>query len=131
MYRKTSPSSAPNGVPTPTATPPPASENKKFTPAAVIKTPAFKADVPEGDSPKSLATEPAVAPPKEEQLPEPANPVKTQEEDVKGESDDREHDIYAEAALQCKFSYPDIPLNNTNDLPGSIENREECMMCSG
>merc|ERR1711977_341403 len=69
MYRKTSPSSAPNGVPTPTATPPPASENKKFTPAAVIKTPA----------------------------------VKTQEEDVKGESDDREHDIYAEAALQCSI----------------------------
>jgi ribonucleoside-diphosphate reductase subunit M1 len=79
-----------------------ASENKKFTPAAVIQTPAFKADVPEGDSPKSLATEPATAPLKEEQLPEPANPVKAQEEDVKGESDGREQDIYAEAALQCK-----------------------------
>ncbi|CZT12450.1 ribonucleoside-diphosphate reductase large chain [Rhynchosporium agropyri] len=118
MYRKTtSPntnSAVLNGVPTPTATPPPMSENKKFTPAAVIKTPAFKADVPEGESPKALATEPATAPPKEEQLPEPANPVKSQEEDVKDESDDRENDIYAEAALQC-----------------SIENREACEMCSG
>ncbi|PBP17003.1 ribonucleotide reductase large subunit [Diplocarpon rosae] len=114
MYRKTAPSSTPNGVPTPTATPPPISENKKFTPAAVLNTPAFKADVPEGDSPKSLATRPENSPPKEEQLPEPAVAMKKQDEDVKEESEDREQDIYAEAALQC-----------------SIENKEECLMCSG
>ncbi|OWP01678.1 hypothetical protein B2J93_2391 [Marssonina coronariae] len=114
MYRKTAPSSSPNGVPTPTATPPPMAENKKFTPAAVLNTPAFKADVPEGDSPKSLATQPENSPPKEEQLPEPAVAIKKQDEDVKEESEDREHDIYAEAALQC-----------------SLENREECLMCSG
>ena len=118
MYRKASPSSAPNGVPTPTATPPPASENKKFSPAAVIKTPAFKADIPEGDSPKALATEPAAAPPKEEQLPEPAVPVKKQDEDTKEGSDDREHDIYAEAALQCKS--PIAPKLNLADSSQAV-----------
>jgi ribonucleoside-diphosphate reductase subunit M1 len=99
----TTTNSVPNGVPTPTATPPPASENKKFSPAAVIKTPVFKADAEEGESPKSLATEPAVAPPKEEQLPEPAVMVGKQEEDKAEVTAERENDIYAEAVLQCKF----------------------------
>jgi len=104
MYAKRSNiiSGAPNGIPTPTTTPPPASENKKFDAAAVVKAPAFKADIPEGESPKSLATEPAALPSKVS-LPEAA--VK-QEEDSKKESDERENDIYAEAALQCKFFKP-------------------------
>lgn len=93
----------PNGVPTPTATPPPASENKKFDPAAVVKPPPFKADVSEGDSPKSLATEPTTAIPKDEQLPEPAVKKEKQAEDVEEESGERENDIYAEAVLSCKL----------------------------
>jgi ribonucleoside-diphosphate reductase subunit M1 len=113
MYAKRSNiSAAPNGIPTPTTTPPPASEQKKFDAAAVVKAPVFKADVPEGESPKSLATEPTVLPSKVS-LPEPALENKKQEEDSKEESADRENDIYAEAALQCKFlilaSSPGLP----------------------
>jgi ribonucleoside-diphosphate reductase subunit M1 len=96
--------SSSNGVPTPTTTPPPAFEAKKFAPSSnpvPIKTPAFKADVEEGDSPKALATEPT-APIKEEELPEPALEIKKQEEDKPADSADREHDIYAEAVLACK-----------------------------
>ncbi|TVY35718.1 Ribonucleoside-diphosphate reductase large chain [Lachnellula subtilissima] len=114
MYMKqNSNTSAPNGVPTPSTTPPPASEKKKLAPTPV-KAPVFKADVEEGDSPKSLATEPATKPPKVEELPEPTVPAKKQEEDNATESTERENDIYADAVLQC-----------------SIENREECLMCSG
>lgn len=106
---------SPNGMPTPTATPPPTSENKKFSPPSKKEStvlPTFKADVEEGDSPKALATDPIEMPAKEE-LPEPAvNDVK-QEEDTEG-SEARENDIYAQKVLQC-----------------SIENREECVMCSG
>lgn len=93
-----------NGVPTPNATPPPTSENKKFTTSTEvpIKAPAFKADADEGDSPKALATDPVSIPPKEEQLPEPALNVKNQEEDAATESATREQDIYADAALACK-----------------------------
>jgi ribonucleoside-diphosphate reductase subunit M1 len=99
---------SPNGVPTPTTTPPPASENKKFAPVATpVKAPVFKADVPEGDSPKVLATNPGTTPPKEEQLPEPEVEVKKQEEDA--ESQAREGDIYADAVLACKsHSYPQL-----------------------
>jgi len=94
----------PNGVPTPTATPPPASENKKFT-ASALKTPAFKADAEEGDSPKVLPSEPTGALPTEEQLPEPGLAKKIQEEDKKDESEERENDIYADAVLQCKQTH--------------------------
>jgi ribonucleoside-diphosphate reductase subunit M1 len=100
----------PNGVPTPTATPPPSSGQKKFSPAAVVKAPVFKADVPEGDSPKSLATEPEALPPKEEELPAPSVAVKEQAEDKTEESEEREQDIYADAVLQCKF--PSCPAGN-------------------
>ena len=120
----------PNGVPTPTATPPPSSEQKKFSPATV-KPPAFKADLPEAESPKSLATEPENAPPKEEELPAPAVAAKKQEEDIKVESDEREHDIYADAVLQCKFPFL-IPCQpRLTIITGSIDNKEECLMCSG
>jgi ribonucleoside-diphosphate reductase subunit M1 len=98
---------SPNGVPTPTSTPPPVSDIKKFAPAATegpLKAPAFKADAEEGDSPKALATEPAAAPPKEEQLPDPALDTKKQEEDTDAESAGREQDIYADAVLACRSS---------------------------
>lgn len=94
-------SNAPNGVPTPTTTPPPLSETKKYTPA-----PTFRADVEEGESPKSLATEPSILPPKVEELPEPAVKSPNQEEDKTEESEEREHDIYAEAVLECKDPNP-------------------------
>ncbi|KAH8821285.1 ribonucleotide reductase [Xylogone sp. PMI_703] len=115
MYAKTNsgPTDTQNGVPTPTTTPPPNGEIKKLG-AGIISNPVFKADVEEGDSPKSLATEPATYPPKEEQLPEPAIQVKKQEEDKDQDSNEREHDIYADAVLAC-----------------SIENKDECIMCSG
>jgi ribonucleoside-diphosphate reductase subunit M1 len=136
MYVKQSPNSTtnvPNGVPTPTTTPPPSSEQKKFAPAA---SPGFKADTEEGSSPKSLATEPASAPPKEEELPEPALKGAKQEEDKDRESEEREHDIYADAVLQCKPppQTPPLPWHDEAPLtipPGSIDNREECLMCSG
>ncbi|KAL8697963.1 MAG: hypothetical protein Q9201_006830 [Fulgogasparrea decipioides] len=110
-----------NGMPTPTATPPPVSaegENKKLVAppskeSAVL--PTFKADIEEGDSPKSLATDPTGEPLKEEGLPEPAVKAgdKDQDEDKDETSAGREEDIYADKVLQC-----------------SIENKEACVILS-
>ena len=94
--------SSPNGMPTPTATPPPVSENQKFSPSAKTQQspPVFKADIDEGESPRTLATEPSGTPKEEEALPEPAlSGVAKQEEDV---DTDREGDIYAQKVLACK-----------------------------
>lgn len=101
MYMKQqSAVNSPNGVPTPTSTPPPTSENKKLTDApTVVK--AFKADVPEGESPKALATEPESEIPKDEAL---DAKKETETEDKKEDSEEREHDIYADAVLACKSS---------------------------
>ncbi|KAI0413439.1 ribonucleoside-diphosphate reductase large chain [Xylaria grammica] len=106
-----------NGVPTPSTTPPPVNEIT-VTEAVVPSTnaPTFKADAPEGESPKALATEPTDKP-KADELPEAAlgdNKSSPQDEDNEDESKEREYDIYAEAALSC-----------------SIENPEACVMCSG
>ncbi|KAF1988095.1 hypothetical protein K402DRAFT_352927 [Aulographum hederae CBS 113979] len=103
-----------NGVPTPSSTPPPASENKRIssTPKKdAMAAPPFKADVEEGDSPKVLATDP-----KGDVLVKQELEVETpgQEEDADEDSKDREGDIYADAVLQC-----------------SIENKDACVMCSG
>ncbi|KAJ3577221.1 hypothetical protein NPX13_g3350 [Xylaria arbuscula] len=103
-----------HGVPTPSATPPLPKEAAVVAPAVSAST--FKADVPEGESPKALATEPTEKP-KAEALPEAAlEDVKSppQDEDNEDKSKEREYDIYADAVLTC-----------------SIENREECIMCSG
>lgn len=91
---------------------------------ATTKTPApFKADLDEGASPTILSTEPADLTAADEELPAPALPVngarpqpkdKTQVEDKDDVSRDREGDIYSAKVLQC-----------------SIENKEECVMCSG
>ncbi|KAK3988150.1 ribonucleoside-diphosphate reductase large chain [Cladorrhinum sp. PSN332] len=118
MYQKDSaPSGLGNGVPTPSTTPPPiktpaASEVKKPL-ASPAKPPAFKADVPEGDSPKALPTEP-IEKPKLESIGSPALEGKKDVEDEEGDSKEREVDIYSEAVLAC-----------------SIENPEACVMCSG
>ncbi|KAF2117798.1 ribonucleotide reductase [Lophiotrema nucula] len=101
---------APNGVPTPTATPPPASENKRLSTDNALASKPFTADAEEGDSPKLISAEPTTKP-TEEELPEAA--IK-QEEDSDTESGAREGDIYADAVLAC-----------------SIENKEACVMCSG
>lgn len=74
----------------------------------VMKT--FQADTPEPKSPEVLVSEPLGAPDEELSL----ERKKVQEEDKEESSKDREVDIYAEAALQC-----------------SIDNKEECLMCSG
>ncbi|KKA18020.1 Ribonucleoside-diphosphate reductase [Rasamsonia emersonii CBS 393.64] len=60
------------------------------------------------DSPRVLATDPGTSPPRDEQL------KGGQEEDAEENSEEREHDIYAQKVLQC-----------------SIENKEACLMCSG
>ncbi|TQS34892.1 hypothetical protein Golomagni_04708 [Golovinomyces magnicellulatus] len=86
-------------------------EKKKSGPVAIVRLPGFKADQPEGESPKSLATEPVDSPPKFE---EPITREASQVEDDKIETKERENDIYADAVLEC-----------------SIENKEECTMCSG
>jgi ribonucleoside-diphosphate reductase subunit M1 len=113
MYQAKTPngaadSASPNGVPTPTATPPPqlngaAKENP-------LDTKPIKADVEEGASPKVLAAEPN-GKPADEELTAPAN---KQNEDEGDESTTRESDIYSDAVLAC-----------------SIENKEACVMCSG
>lgn len=118
-----------NGIPTPSATPPPAYEDKKLSPpskkeSAVL--PTFKADIDEGESPKVLAVEPVEPLPKEE-LPEAAE---KQEEDAE-DSAAREGDIYAQKVLQCRFPFVEMATMEANTLTGSIENREECIMCSG
>lgn len=102
---------APNGVPTPSQTPPPMASKPV---AAPLATPAFKADVEEGGSPKMVAADENTKPVAltgDEELKVPGAP---QSEDKKDESESREGDIYAEAVLAC-----------------SIENPESCLMCSG
>ena len=95
-----------NGVPTPSATPPPANEAAVVGPAVSAARPStFKADAPEGESPKALPTEPTEKP-KPEALPESAledakSPA--QDEDNEDKSKEREYDIYADAVLTCKY----------------------------
>ena len=102
VRKPSEPTMSPNGMPTPSATPPPTTEDKlpllmkkETTPA-----PVFQADAEEGDSPKVLATDPVNLPSKQE-LPEPMENGVKQEEDTE-ESKDREGDIYAQKVLQCK-----------------------------
>ncbi|CAJ2510815.1 Uu.00g064400.m01.CDS01 [Anthostomella pinea] len=106
-----------NGVPTPSATPPPMGVAKAGNTVAVpANPPPFKADVEEAESPKALATEPSEKL-KAEELPEgtlEGKKTPLQDEDKDGESKEREYDIYADAVLAC-----------------SIENPESCVMCSG
>lgn len=105
-----------NGIPTPSITPnstsPPLTPvvNKEAA-ARVMASPSkpkntpYKADQPEGESPKALPIEPAGEKPAEESLPEPAvngSKPNGQSEDKDVDSEQREMDIYSEAVLQCK-----------------------------
>ena len=127
---------SPEAPPTPIATPPVNEENKKFSPpnkkeSKVLPQPSFKADIDEGDSPKTLATEPTGLP-KEDALPEPA--LKEGDEEDGKESKDREGDIYAEKVLACKAPRQPKLFGTSgmaNASTGSIENPESCVMCSG
>ncbi|KAI1165848.1 ribonucleoside-diphosphate reductase large chain [Nemania serpens] len=120
MYAKRQDSivvNSPHGVPTPSTTPPPPRETTVVEPVvSATKVLTFKADVPEGESPKALPTEPTENL-KAEALPEAAlegEKSLQQDEDNEDKSKEREYDIYADAVLAC-----------------SIENPEECVMCSG
>ena len=88
-----------NGVPTPTSTPPPMTENKPFISSTMKR--VVSGDSIDGGSPKVLATEP-VGTPKEESL----DNKRPQEEDQQSESEDREGDIYAQKVLACKLNNP-------------------------
>ncbi|KAH6646082.1 ribonucleotide reductase [Truncatella angustata] len=104
---------SPNGVPTPSTTPPPVAK----VVASPLKEVPFKADQDESESPKALPTEPAEKPNKIEELSDPAIDNKKapqQSEDQDNTTKEREYDIYNEAVLAC-----------------SIENPESCVMCSG
>jgi ribonucleoside-diphosphate reductase subunit M1 len=134
MYMTKQPATeSPNGVPTPSSTPPPSAEVMKEiaattedvspipSPAAKKRTasalthPPFKADQEEGGSPKVLAADVSAAQQvKDEELADAAKKLNLQEEDAEKDSEDRDGDIYADAVLQC-----------------SIENKEACIMCSG
>jgi ribonucleoside-diphosphate reductase subunit M1 len=96
------------GVPTPVATPPPALELKTGPAVNALASKPFKADIEDGDSPKVLASDPDNKP-DEDKL----SKIK-QDEDAEEDSNGRDGDIYADAALAC-----------------SIENPESCVMCSG
>lgn len=100
-----------NGVPTPSTTPPPIRSVSQSKPVLSPSQPVpFKADQPEGESPKALPIEPSETV-KDESLDSEKPP---QNEDKDDESKEREMDIYSEAVLAC-----------------SIENPESCVMCSG
>jgi ribonucleoside-diphosphate reductase subunit M1 len=110
MYATKAPNGASdsNGVPTPVATPPPATDSKTAPLENALAGKPFKADAEEGDSPKVLASDP-ISKPDEEVLSK-----DKQEEDAEEGTTGRDGDIYADAVLAC-----------------SIENPEACVMCSG
>ena len=109
--------STPNGVNSAVLPPTPPVEEVTSTakPATITRAtphdiPVFRADTDEGESPRLLTSDPTGSPRDEEEL----RLSNMQTEDTAKESESREGDIYADAVLQC-----------------SIENKEECVMCSG
>jgi ribonucleoside-diphosphate reductase subunit M1 len=89
-----------NGMPTPSTTPPPALgvASKPRVVESPNKPVPMKADVPEGNSPKTLPTEPADTV-EDEELRD-ATKKSNQTED--NEDADRERDIYSDAVVACK-----------------------------
>lgn len=125
--------SAGNSTSTRATTPPPKSDPQARPMASPTEPATMKADAEEGGSPKSLATDGAGDE-------KPANGGKTKGQDEDGnESKEREMDIYSEAVIACKdprLTYPkpqplEIMLTRNSLSPGSIENPEACVMCSG
>lgn len=92
---------ASNVMPTPSAAPPPASGSASRPVASPSKPKPFKADQEEGESPKALPTQPA-GEPKMEELADPALNTPKDSEDQDEDSQEREHDIYADAVLACE-----------------------------
>ena len=126
-----------NGSESPESTPAPASIKKQAAVPIPNGSVVSKADIEEWESPKTLATDPGSVPDKEEQLPEAATKglKKKQEEDVEGTSSTREGDIYADKVLACK-NFPTCSVTfgaklTDCGLTGIIENKEDCVMCSG
>ncbi|KAK1778427.1 ribonucleotide reductase [Copromyces sp. CBS 386.78] len=116
--------STPNGTkdtPTPTSTPPPVTEATEAPvqsdprPRPLVspaKNAGFKADFPEPESPKALATEPIA---KTQDIGSPLLEKKEgQNEDKDEENEKREGDIYDSKVIAC-----------------AIDNPEACEMCSG
>ncbi len=120
---------APNGMPTPSATPPPTTVSPPSKKDSAVL-PTFKADADEGDSPKTLATDPIGTLDKEDLADPLASVAKKQEEDAE-DGVARESDIYAEKVLHCKFLVLITRDISTKVPTGSIENKDACVMCSG
>ncbi|KAK5044962.1 ribonucleotide-diphosphate reductase subunit rnr1 [Exophiala bonariae] len=93
-----------NGIPTPTSTPPPSSEDKQLV-SKLAKTRLSDGISSEEPSPKVLPTDPVGTPDVEESL-ESRALKKVQVEDQESDSEEREGDIYAQKVLACKYPYP-------------------------
>ena len=98
-----------NGMPTPTATPPPSNELKTFPPVASVKKSSrlSEGEDSEESSPRALPTDPPEKVELDDGLPDEevkaVSQKKMQEEDDQENSEDREGDIYAQKVLACKF----------------------------
>jgi len=107
MYASKTPNNAPapslNGIPTPTATPPPGTEERQLV-TRLAKTGSSEGTSSEEPSPKVLPTDPIDALDVDESLEGRAS-KKIQEEDKESDSEEREGDIYAQKVLQCKSGF--------------------------
>jgi ribonucleoside-diphosphate reductase subunit M1 len=119
MYMQKPSSAISNGVPTPVNTPPPA--------AAL----SHKSESEASNSPEVLATDPPISTPHEEEELSETLKAKNQDEDAEKTSEEREADIYADKVLACKSSSHASNISRTDRNKGSIENKEDCIMCSG
>ena len=126
---KTPNGAAVTGIPTPAATPPVSSEQKRFSPKANKVSEPIIPNVEDGDSPRALATDPQDLV-DENALPDSALGDKNTQEEDGSDSEEREQDIYNSKVIACKLMNQNH-LTMADDDPGSIENPEACVMCSG
>ncbi|KEF52662.1 ribonucleoside-diphosphate reductase large chain [Exophiala aquamarina CBS 119918] len=89
-----------NGIPTPTSTPPPSTEDKQLI-SKLAKTRLSDGMSSEEPSPKVLPTDPVGTPDVDESL-ESRTTKKIQDEDQQSDSEEREGDIYAQKVLMCE-----------------------------
>ena len=106
-----------NGIPTPTSTPPPSSEDKQLV-TKLAKTHLSDGLSSEEPSPKVLPTDPIGTPDVEESL-ESRALKKVQVEDQQSDSEEREGDIYAQKVLACKFFCPTLNYPSSSTRPRS------------
>lgn len=98
---------SPNGIPTPTSTPPPAGDDKQLALATKLaKTRLSEGTSSEEPSPRVLPTEPVGTPDVDESLETRMQNMAGQEEDKEEDSEEREGDIYAQKVLACEFHPP-------------------------